>query len=154
MLRYGLQLHSQTLVKAAPTGCLHVNICMCMTLAQLLLPSLHMNRAQRTLEVYNFLRESPVAGHLVVWVRGTKGPAPRTKKPSGRLQQLAEVRGCTGWSTVSERWRAPGQTQQGAKKTHFHPGPPSGVNKVITSRGGCPRAAKCQIICLMAQAAL
>ncbi|CAB1443611.1 unnamed protein product [Pleuronectes platessa] len=39
-----------------------------------------MNRAHRTLEVYNFLRESPVAGHLFVWVGGTKGTSPEDKE--------------------------------------------------------------------------
>lgn len=52
-----------------------------------------MNRARCTLEVYNFLRESPVAGQLFVWVSGTKGQAPRTKRPSGRLQRAGTAAG-------------------------------------------------------------
>lgn len=39
-----------------------------------------MNGAQCTLEVYNFLREGPVAGHLFVWVHETKAGALRMKK--------------------------------------------------------------------------
>lgn len=53
---------------------------MCMVAARPLLESLHMNGARRTLEVYNFLREGPVAGHLFVWVGGTKAGASRTEK--------------------------------------------------------------------------
>lgn len=118
-----------------------------------------MNRAHCTLEVYNFLWESPVAGHLFVCVGGTKGPAPRTKRPSGRLQRAGTAAGpapslYTGPRKTSEKRRLPCQTPQGAKETHFHPRPPSRVNKVITSQGGCPQSAKRQIICLMAGEAL
>ncbi|KAK5854175.1 hypothetical protein PBY51_015267 [Eleginops maclovinus] len=53
-----------------------------------------MNGTRCTLEVYNFLRERPVAGHLFVWVGRTKGRAPRTKRPSGRLQRAGTAAEC------------------------------------------------------------
>lgn len=71
---------SQTLVVAASAGCLQGSICMCITLVQPLLWALHMNRARCTLEVYNFLREGPVTGHLFVMASETKGRAPGTKR--------------------------------------------------------------------------
>ncbi|KAJ4949178.1 hypothetical protein JOQ06_020696 [Pogonophryne albipinna] len=57
-----------------------------------------MNGARCTLEVYNFLRESPVAGHLFVWVGGTKGRAPRTKRPS-ESKSLPLFPSFTPWSS-------------------------------------------------------
>lgn len=47
-----------------------------------------MNGAQCTLEVYNFLRESPMVRHLFVWVCRTKAGASRIKKASGRPQRM------------------------------------------------------------------
>lgn len=83
--------------------------------------------------------------------RGQRGPQVDFRE---REQQLAQFWVCTGQSETSERRSVPCQTPQGAKETHFHPRPPSRVNKVITSWGGCPQSAKRQIICLMAGAAL
>lgn len=71
-----------------------------------------------------------------------------------REQQLALLGVCPGQSKTSEKRSVPCQTPQGAKETHFHPRPPSRVNKVITSWGGCPQSAKRRIICLMSGAAL
>lgn len=109
-----------------------------------------MNRVQCTLEVYNFLRESPVAGHLFEWdkrdePRGQRGPQVDF---SEREQQLVQLRVCTGQKETSKRRRIPCRTQWGAKETHFQPRPPSRVSKVVTSQGGCPQSAKHQIICL------
>lgn len=81
--------------------------------------------------------------------RGQRGPQVDFRE---REQQLEQLWVCKGQSKTSER-SVPCQMPQGAKETHFHPRPPSKVNKVITSWGGCPQSAKRQIICLMAGAA-
>lgn len=84
----------------------------------------------------------------------TKGRGPRINKPSGRLQRAGKASGSPRSvlrpQTDSDERSDACPTRQGAAETHFHTRPPSGVNKVITSRGGCPQSAKRQIICLMA----
>lgn len=83
--------------------------------------------------------------------QGQRGPQVDFRE---REQQLAQFWVCTGQSETLERRSVPCQTPQGTRETHFHPRPPSRVNKVITSRGGFPQSAKRQIICLIAGAAL
>lgn len=89
-------LHSQTFVKSAPVGCLLVHICMCMAFGITVV--LHMNGTHCTMEVYNFLRESPMAGHLFVWVGGTKDEPRGQRGPrvdfTEREQQLTRLSLC------------------------------------------------------------
>lgn len=88
--------------------------------------AVHMNGAGHTLELYNFLRESPMAGHLFVRASGTKED----------IKALGLSSRCAGRGLWPQRGRSGPRVAhgRGAAEPHFHPK----TRKVINWQGGCP----------------
>lgn len=101
-----------------------------------------MNGAQCTLEVYNFLRESPMVRHLFVWVCRTKAGASRIKKASGRPQRMrTTAESVPSAYTLQQNFREEVSSVGPCRESKRHtsiPGPPPGSIKPSLHREAAP----------------